>query len=203
MKRKPEAISSARQQALKLGAMCHKCPLNGQVPVLGEGSLGAQLAIIGEAPGRDETKMGRPFIGRSGEALEKYLAEQDLTRPAVFITNAVLCFPPGGDYDNFIRGAKKQWKATHGTKKSAPVFNDPIECCRPRLFNELRIDKCKKCGRYLGAVPDEWACVCSVPARIRRHGPPVLVPMGNAAMEAVLGFEGISKWRGSALKRGR
>lgn len=120
-----------------------------------------------------------------------------------FFTSAAVvhnCFPPGGDYDIFVTLAKRQWKAKHGDKVPFP---DPMDCCRHRLYNELRIDKCKTCGRYLGSVPDAFQCTCQKPLRITRHGPLVIVPMGNAAMESLLGFEGITKWRGSCLKRGR
>lgn len=194
-----EAVD-ARTMVRKLGARCDKCPLSAQSPVLGEGPLGAQMAVVGESPGREETKLGRPFVGKSGEALDAYLMKVDLPRSAVFVTNAVACFPPGGDYDVFVTLAKREWKKTHGDKVPFP---DPMDCCRHRLYNELRIDKCKTCGRYLGSVPDAFQCTCQKPLHIARHGPKVIVPMGNAAMESLLGFEGITKWRGSCLKRGR
>ena len=181
---------------MRLGAQCDKCPLRGQVPVLGEGPLGAQLAIVGEAPGKDEYKAGHPFVGRAGEQLETYLGRNQLTRNSVFLTNAVLCFPPGGDYADFLRRAKKEWKTAHGAKVP---FVDPVECCRPRLFNELRVNKCKRCGKWLGLAPEKVRCYCAEPLVIERRGIPVVVPMGNAAMESVLGYSGITKWRGSCL----
>ena len=50
--------------------------------------------IVGEAPGKNEDEGGKPFIGRSGELLDKFLATANLHRDEVYITNAVLCRPP-------------------------------------------------------------------------------------------------------------
>ena len=52
------------------------------------------VMIIGEAPGKVEDENGEPFIGRSGQILNKFLEEIGLTRDDVFITNTVLCRPP-------------------------------------------------------------------------------------------------------------
>jgi DNA polymerase len=50
--------------------------------------------FIGEAPGADEDKEGRPFVGKSGRRLDDLLANISLDREAVFITNVVKCRPP-------------------------------------------------------------------------------------------------------------
>ncbi len=52
------------------------------------------VMIIGEAPGKVEDENGEPFVGRSGQILNKFLEEIGLTREDVFITNTVLCRPP-------------------------------------------------------------------------------------------------------------
>lgn len=193
-----------RAQVKKLGAKCSICPLRDQVPVLGEGPLGAAVAVIGEAPGREEVKVGKPFVGRSGEALDNYLYEVGIPRSTVFVSNALCCFPPGGDLDAFLTRERRAHKEKHGIGKKAPKFVDPIDCCRPRLFNELKVSLCKQCGKFLQG-PMELQCVCANPLVVKRETPTVLVPMGNAAMESLLGYDGITKWRGSALqwKRGR
>ena len=51
--------------------------------------------MIGEGPGADEDAQGLPFVGRAGQLLTKMLASVQITREEVFITNAVLCRPPG------------------------------------------------------------------------------------------------------------
>lgn len=75
-------------------AFCHKCQqgMSG-LPVPGEGSVNAKLMFIGEAPGIEESKTGRPFIGRSGKLLTQMLLEIDLKRDQVFITSPVKYFP--------------------------------------------------------------------------------------------------------------
>ena len=59
------------------------------------GSPRAQIAIIGEAPGRDEDIAGKPFVGRAGQLLDKMLASIDLSESDVHITNIVYWRPPG------------------------------------------------------------------------------------------------------------
>lgn len=62
--------------------------------VFGEGSVNAQLMLIGEAPGAEEDRLKRPFVGRSGKLLDKILLKIGTSRPEVFITNIVKCRPP-------------------------------------------------------------------------------------------------------------
>jgi DNA polymerase len=53
------------------------------------------LAIVGEAPGADEDRTGRPFVGRAGQLLDRLLAEAGLTRDRVAVLNTLKCRPPG------------------------------------------------------------------------------------------------------------
>lgn len=76
---------------------CIACPLGAlgrQTVVFGEGNSDAQLMIIGEAPGADEDKQGKPFVGRSGKFLTKILISLGIDRNEIFITNSVKCRPP-------------------------------------------------------------------------------------------------------------
>ena len=59
------------------------------------GSAAARLMIVGEAPGSDEDRAGKPFVGRSGQLLDKMLAAIGLTEADVHITNTVYWRPPG------------------------------------------------------------------------------------------------------------
>ena len=78
-------------------AGCTRCPLAAtrtQV-VFGVGDPGADLMFVGEAPGRDEDLQGVPFVGRSGQLLDRLLAEEiGIGREAVYIANVVKCRPP-------------------------------------------------------------------------------------------------------------
>ena len=77
--------------------ICTKCDLaEGRTQVVfGAGDPQADVMFVGEAPGQREDEQGIPFVGPSGRLLEELLAEIDLTRDAVYITNVVKCRPPG------------------------------------------------------------------------------------------------------------
>ncbi len=73
---------------------CHfKMPPATQI-VFGEGDPNASLMFIGEAPGREEDIQGKPFVGRSGQLLNRILDAISINRQEVFITNIVKCRPP-------------------------------------------------------------------------------------------------------------
>ncbi|MBI2062264.1 MAG: uracil-DNA glycosylase [Candidatus Yanofskybacteria bacterium] len=67
---------------------------NNVFPVIGEGSHHAKIMFIGEAPGRNEAKTGRPFCGAAGKILDELLASADIDRKDVYITNIVKDRPP-------------------------------------------------------------------------------------------------------------
>lgn len=62
--------------------------------VFGEGDVDAKLMFIGEAPGEQEAKSGRPFVGRAGSVLDDLLSSVGLERTDVYITNVVKDRPP-------------------------------------------------------------------------------------------------------------
>ncbi|MCG0239932.1 MAG: uracil-DNA glycosylase [Firmicutes bacterium] len=77
---------------------CRNCPLrNGASGVVfGEGSPTAKLMFIGEGPGADEDRLGRPFVGKAGQLLDRILAAAGFDRfKHVYIANVVKCRPPG------------------------------------------------------------------------------------------------------------
>ena len=77
---------------------CTRCPLaesRTQV-VFSRGDSSADLVFIGEAPGRDEDLQGLPFVGRSGQLLDKLVAEEiGLERDGFYVMNTIKCRPPG------------------------------------------------------------------------------------------------------------
>ena len=74
---------------------CKKCRLwkERKRTVPGEGPAKARYMVVGQGPGAEEDKTGRPFIGRSGNLLTGFLEKAGLNREEVFITSAVKCFP--------------------------------------------------------------------------------------------------------------
>ncbi len=73
---------------------CGLCETRTQT-VFGVGNRGAELMVIGEAPGADEDREGEPFVGRAGQLLTRMLAAIGLPREQVFIANVLKCRPPG------------------------------------------------------------------------------------------------------------
>ena len=75
---------------------CQKCGLaeTRTNVVFGEGARDAEVMFIGEGPGEQEDRTGRPFVGRAAQLLDDMLAMIDLKREKVFIGNMVKCRPP-------------------------------------------------------------------------------------------------------------
>ncbi len=75
---------------------CQACRLHTyrKNAVPGEGNLSADVLLLGEAPGRREDELGRPFVGVAGKLLDNLLSSINLSRSDVFITNVVKCRPP-------------------------------------------------------------------------------------------------------------
>jgi uracil-DNA glycosylase family 4 len=98
---------------------CTKCRLceTRTNTVFGNGSHDAKLFFIGEGPGENEDLQGKPFVGRAGETLNKWIAAMGLQREQVFVANIVKCRPPGN-------------------REPAP---DEVATCTPYLQRQLEI----------------------------------------------------------------
>jgi uracil-DNA glycosylase len=75
---------------------CQRCPLAAgrTLAVPGEGDPDTEVVLVGEGPGFNEDRQGRPFVGRAGDLLVRLLATLGWRREEVFITNVVKCRPP-------------------------------------------------------------------------------------------------------------
>ncbi len=75
---------------------CTRCPLSERRKkvVFGEGSPSARLLFVGEGPGAEEDRSGRPFVGQAGRLLDGMIAALGLERRQVYIANVVKCRPP-------------------------------------------------------------------------------------------------------------
>lgn len=76
---------------------CEKCPLheNRIKFVYASGDPDAKAMLIGEAPGEQENLIGKPFVGKAGELLDRMLTAIELKREQIYIANIVKCRPPG------------------------------------------------------------------------------------------------------------
>lgn len=88
-------------EKIKKGLLeCKKCPLykerikNKFYPVVGEGNKKAKIMFIGEAPGKNEARTGRPFCGAAGKILDELFKSVKIKREAAYITNIVKDRPP-------------------------------------------------------------------------------------------------------------
>ncbi len=88
---------SALSDLCRQVAACHACDLSHQRTqvVPGEGTERADIIFIGEAPGYNEDRLGRPFVGAAGSFLDELLSSIGLTRKDVYIANVIKCRPPG------------------------------------------------------------------------------------------------------------
>ncbi len=104
---------------------CRRCGLRENVRgvVFGEGDPQAKIMFVGEAPGADEDRLGRPFIGAAGQLLDKILAAAGFEREKVYITNIAKCRPPGN------RVPKKE-----EAEACFPYLIRQIELIQPRLL---------------------------------------------------------------------
>lgn len=95
----PKAVPAAGRTLARIAhavKSCSRCRLcrtrTNAVP--GEGSANAPVLFVGEAPGADEDRLGRPFVGRAGELLTKMLAAVNIDRKDIYIANVLKCRPP-------------------------------------------------------------------------------------------------------------
>ncbi len=126
----------------KVGS-CRKCGLGHARlnAVFGVGTYKAKVVFIGEGPGFQEDHQGEPFVGRSGQLLDKILeAVLGLKRSDVYIANIVKCHPMKNPEN----------PESHGNDR--PPTSEEMSACRPYLDEQLRFIK-PACIVTLGSVP--------------------------------------------------
>jgi uracil-DNA glycosylase family 4 len=124
----------------------------GRDMVYGEGPAGAALCLVGEAPGAEETRLSRPFVGKAGKNLDEFLAAIRLNRPDIYITNAVKFRP--------CRVSPK------GTVSNRPPNRAELACMQPLLLRELEMVS-PRVVVTLGNVP--LKCLLGTKAAIGTH----------------------------------
>ncbi len=98
---------------------CPRCRLaeTRQHVVFGEGNPDADVLLVGEAPGENEDRTGRPFVGKAGKLLDLLLATAGFERERVYICNVLKCRPPGN-------------------RNPQP---DEVEACSPYLLRQVEL----------------------------------------------------------------
>jgi len=98
---------------------CQRCKLwNGRTHIVfGTGNPDTRLLFVGEGPGEEEDRQGKPFVGRAGELLTKMIGAMGLVRDDVYIANVIKCRPP----------------------QNRNPEEDEITACRPFLEEQIEI----------------------------------------------------------------
>lgn len=111
---------------------CSACELCGSAsgPVFGEGPVPSRVLLVGEQPGDEEDRCGRPFVGPAGQVLDKALQSAGLERGSVYVTNAVKAFR------HEVRGTRRihQTPRPGHIAKCRPWVEAEIEAVRPEVI---------------------------------------------------------------------
>jgi uracil-DNA glycosylase family protein len=129
------------EELAREAAGCTRCDLyqRATATVFGTGRAGAAVALVGEQPGDQEDKQGRPFVGPAGRLLDRALGESGIDRTDAYVTNAVKHFKWEA------RGKRRIHQRPNGTE---------IMACRPWLEAELATVR-PRVAVALGAVAGE------------------------------------------------
>jgi DNA polymerase len=134
------------------------------------------LALIGEAPGADEIKLGRPFVGRAGQCLDRALVAAGIDRYRCLIANVFRYRPPDNKVGHFF-----------ASKRRALEENDPLDMALGKLGAEY----CR--ARFAGEI-------ANLAEALKNSAPPVIVAVGRTPLWALTGLNGITMLRGQVLK---
>ena len=125
---KLEKIEKELRQIKKEVLNCKKCSLykTRTYPVIGQGNHQAKIIFIGEAPGFNEDKIGRPFCGKAGKILDELLESTGITRKDVYICNILKCRPP-----------KNRDPDEKEIKACVPYLEKQIQIIKPKVICTL------------------------------------------------------------------
>lgn len=107
---------------------CERCHLREKCTqvVMGEGSIKNKIMFIGEGPGADEDRIGRPFVGRAGRLLDRIFKAINIKREDVYITNIVKCRPPNN-----------RTPTINEAKACMPILKSEINLIDPKVIVPL------------------------------------------------------------------
>jgi DNA polymerase len=136
---------------------CQRCRLGEtrRSLVFGEGAPGAQIMLIGEGPGAEEDRTGRPFVGQAGQLLDAMILALGLRRDQVYIANVVKCRPP-----------RNRPPEADETTACAPFLDRQIDLVGPGMIVALGRPAAQRLTgstRPLGAMRGRWASYRGLP----------------------------------------
>ena len=131
----PSGVQSSGSKAEALAALLARhdatCPhctcVTGHTrTVFGEGNCDAELMFVGEAPGEEEDRTGRPFVGRAGQKLDEIIKAIGLAREQVYIANVLKARPP-----------QNRTPMPHEVETCAPFLAEQIRIIQPKVLVAL------------------------------------------------------------------
>jgi uracil-DNA glycosylase family 4 len=155
---------------------CQLCRLSEKrhTVVFGEGDPRARVMFIGEGPGADEDRSGRPFVGQAGKLLDGMIFAMGFDRGEVYIANVVKCRPPGN------RDPKEDEVAS-----CAPYLDRQIDLIQPAVLVALgkpASHRLTGTTKPMGAMRGRWSTYRSIPLMPVFH-PAYLLRNPNAKRE--------------------
>ena len=182
------------KRTAKEAAACTRCPLyrHATQTVFGEGPVGAAIMMVGEQPGDQEDRAGRPFVGPAGKVLDRALAAAGIDREEVYLTNAVKHFK------NEPRGKKRLHKRPnrYETEVCKVWIDKEISLVRPQLILALGVTAAQSLtGRRTIVLSRERGRVLELPdgrrGMVATHPSAILRMPDEAARRA--GFSALVK----------
>ena len=142
---------------------CTRCRLSEQrrSVVVGEGAADARVMFVGEGPGAEEDRTGRPFVGQAGKLLDRMILAMGFERDQTYIANVVKCRPPGN------RDPKDDEIAACST-----FLDRQIEFIRPEVIVALgrfAANRLTATEKPLGALRGRWSHYRGVPLLATYH----------------------------------
>jgi DNA polymerase len=182
-------LAEVERQALA----CTRCPLAGQgrtQVVFGVGDPHADLMFVGEGPGAEEDRQGKPFVGRSGQLLDKLMLEEmGLRREQCYIANVVKCRPPGNrDPDPVEIAACRPW-----LDQQLDLIDPSVVVTLGNFATKLLLDTTEGITRLRGRVyPFRRGVLVPTyhPAAVLRGGAQPLAQMRSDLVRAKLELRG-------------
>jgi DNA polymerase len=159
----PSPASGDLDSLAREAASCTRCRLADQRRnvVVGEGDPHARVMFIGEGPGAEEDRTGRPFVGQAGMVLDAMIFSLGLERRQVYIANVVKCRPPGN------RDPEADEVAA-----CAPFLDRQIALIRPQVIVALGKPAARRLtgsAAPIGALRGRWSSYLGVPVLPTYH----------------------------------
>lgn len=140
---------------------------------MGSGPAPAKIMLVGEAYGEYEERAGEPFVGPSGQEINRMFHEAGLMRSEIYCTNVVNARPQGNNIDTWFALRQKDITGRHipiAKRWAMPIVKEGLDS----LWREIELVQ-----------------------------PNLIIAAGNTALWALTGKTGVMKWRGSLLKLSR